>query len=100
MSRYRVIVTEDAANDFREAYDYLVPRSPRAAQGLAQVVAAALEALCDDAHLFAVWNGPHRRFPLAQFPYGLLYVLRGDEVIVVALAHPKRDPRTWSRRRP
>ena len=44
MSRYRVIVTEDAANDFREAFDYLVPRSPRAAQGLTQRVAAALKA--------------------------------------------------------
>jgi toxin ParE1/3/4 len=100
MSRYRVIVTEDAANDFREAFDYLAPRSPGAARELARLLAEALESLRDEAHQFAVWNSPHRRLPLKRFPYGLLYVLRDDEVVVTALAHSRRDPKTWTRRTP
>jgi len=34
-----------------------------------------------------------RRCLLARFPYGLLYGLDGDTVVVVAIAHLHREPR-------
>ena len=39
-----------------------------------------------------------RRCLLARFPYGLLYGLDGDTVVVVAIAHLHREPRYWSDR--
>lgn len=39
-----------------------------------------------------------RRCMLVRFPYGLVYGLDGDTVVVVAVAHLHREPRYWSDR--
>lgn len=39
-----------------------------------------------------------RRCLLARFPYGLVYSLEGDMVVVVAVAHLHREPRYWADR--
>jgi toxin ParE2 len=39
-----------------------------------------------------------RRCLLSRFPYGLVYGLDGDTVIVVAVANLHREPRYWSDR--
>lgn len=36
-----------------------------------------------------------RRGLLARFPYGVIYGLEGDIIIVVAVAHLHREPRYW-----
>ena len=39
-----------------------------------------------------------RRCLLARFPYGLIYGLEGDTIVVIALAHLHRKPRYWADR--
>ncbi|MBF0558683.1 MAG: type II toxin-antitoxin system RelE/ParE family toxin [Nitrospirae bacterium] len=39
-----------------------------------------------------------RRCLLARFPYGLIYGLDGDTLVVVAVAHLHRSPRYWADR--
>jgi plasmid stabilization system protein ParE len=36
-----------------------------------------------------------RRCRLARFPYGIIYGLDGDALVVVAVAHLHRRPRYW-----
>ena len=36
----------------------------------------------------------HRRL-IRQFPFALLYRIQGDEVIILAVMHLKRNPRYW-----
>ena len=35
---------------------------------------------------------------MARFPYGLIYGLEKDKIIVVAVAHLHRNPRHWADR--
>jgi plasmid stabilization system protein ParE len=43
--------------------------------------------------------GPNaRRCLTRRFPYGVIYALEGDEVIVIAVAHTHRDPSYWKDR--
>ncbi len=42
---------------------------------------------------------PYRRKILADFPYGQIFRLDGDTAVIVAVAHLKRRPRYWKRRR-
>jgi plasmid stabilization system protein ParE len=39
-----------------------------------------------------------RRCLLARFPYGVIYGLEGDKIIIVAVAHLHRQPRYWADR--
>jgi plasmid stabilization system protein ParE len=39
-----------------------------------------------------------RRCIMARFPYGLIYGLEKDKIIVVAVAHLHRNPRYWADR--
>jgi plasmid stabilization system protein ParE len=41
-----------------------------------------------------------RRRVLANFPYSVVYEVTGDDVFVLAVAHFKRKPYYWARRRP
>lgn len=36
-----------------------------------------------------------RRCLLARFPYGLIYGIDGDTIVVIAVAHLHREPRYW-----
>jgi len=39
-----------------------------------------------------------REFPLARFPFQLIYLLRRDELVIVAIAHNRRRPFYWNSR--
>jgi plasmid stabilization system protein ParE len=39
-----------------------------------------------------------RRGLLARFPYGIIFGLDGDTLVVVAVAHLHREPRYWADR--
>jgi plasmid stabilization system protein ParE len=39
-----------------------------------------------------------RRCIMARFPYGLIYGLDKDKIIIVAVAHLHRNPRYWADR--
>jgi plasmid stabilization system protein ParE len=36
-----------------------------------------------------------RRCLLSRFPYGIIYGIDGDTIVVVAIAHLHREPRYW-----
>ena len=39
-----------------------------------------------------------RRYLLRQFPYGVIYAVRDNEIVVVAIAHQHRKPDYWKNR--
>lgn len=39
-----------------------------------------------------------RRVPVARFPYFVAYLVVGEDVVVLAVAHERRRPQYWSER--
>jgi plasmid stabilization system protein ParE len=39
-----------------------------------------------------------RRFRLSRFPYGIVYQVHDDRILIVAIAHLHRKPGYWKRR--
>ena len=69
--------------------------------GLAFIVEfeRALEVLRENPNLGAPWRDMMQRFPLRRFPYSVLFVVKGTELRVMALAHQRRRPGSWSVRK-
>jgi plasmid stabilization system protein ParE len=38
---------------------------------------------------------PVRRFILDRFPYKMLYIIRAEQIVVIAVAHQHRQPDYW-----
>jgi plasmid stabilization system protein ParE len=47
----------------------------------------------------AVFRGTRRRYALRRFPYSVFYQVASDEIRVVAVAHHRRRPSYWARRK-
>jgi hypothetical protein len=41
----------------------------------------------------------HRRYVVKRFPFSVLYRFNESEVVIVAVAHHKRHPAFWGKRR-
>jgi hypothetical protein len=59
---------------------------------------AAAWRIADQPRAWQVERGLVRRCLLSKFPYKLLYTIRGDEAVVLAVAHLHRDPDYWLER--
>jgi plasmid stabilization system protein ParE len=49
--------------------------------------------------LGAIFRGNCRRYFLRKFPYSVIYQITQDELRVLALAHQRRRPSYWSKRK-
>lgn len=63
-------------------------------------VAVALQSIPANPQSFAKWEsyrGPHdiRRAAMSRFPYGVIFLCREEECLVVAIAHARRHPLYW-----
>ena len=41
----------------------------------------------------------HRRFPLQRFPFGLIFRVDGEILQIIAVAHRRRRPSYWRKRK-
>ncbi len=58
----------------------------------------ALKRLLANPGAYALVYRDRRRALLDRFPYGLVYRVIDDQVVVVAVVHAKRSPRVWRSR--
>jgi len=53
-----------------------------------------------DPERYPAYEDPIRQFVLRRFPYSILYAELADRIWLVAVAHHKRRPGYWKRRKP
>ena len=87
-----------AAQEAEEAYDWYAARNPAAAHGFREELRRAVEAVAENPGTWPRYRNRARRYVFPRFPFNLVYVLRGDEVEVVAVAHGRRRPGYWRSR--
>jgi len=62
------------------------------------VISAAISLLRENPELGAPHRAGTRRFVLPRFSYSIVYLDEPDFVLVVAVAHHRREPGYWSDR--
>lgn len=79
-------------------------REPGLGEKLVDAVRRALQRIVDDPESHpketsARWRRNIRRCPIAVFPYQVIFEIRSTELVVLAVAHAKRRPGYWNRRK-
>jgi toxin ParE2 len=78
-----------------EAVRYYDSQVPTLGAAFLREVRRAAEAIADYPEAAAIVRGRTRRRLLRRFPYGLLYRIDPQEIVVVAIMHLRREPGYW-----
>ena len=87
--------TDQAAAELRQAKVFLEDQRVGLGDVFAEVVAFALEQI---AAAPAAWPSASRRarhYLIRRFRYAVVYQIRGDEIVILAIAHTSRRPGYW-----
>ena len=94
----RLGIVSVAEQEFAEAVDYYNHQRAGLGFELAAEVAAAFERIIQYPNAWVPFSATTRRCQIHRFPYGVLYYIHEDEIVVMATMHLARDPNRWQER--
>jgi plasmid stabilization system protein ParE len=95
----RLVVRPAAANDLRSAYRWYEEQQPGLGEDLLEEVQTVIERMLLLPRAYPIVHRETRRALVRRFPYGVFFRTNEDAVIVVAVYHLRRNPRSWQQRR-
>jgi toxin ParE1/3/4 len=96
-----VILHAEAEAELREALDYYERQRAGLGGEFRREFEAAVQRVRENPQAYAAEDEAAARYcPLLRFPYTLVYVELDDRIWVAAVAHQRRRPHYWVRRRP
>ncbi|MBI1746874.1 MAG: type II toxin-antitoxin system RelE/ParE family toxin [Acidobacteria bacterium] len=87
-----------AEQEFAETVDYYNEQCPGLGYEFAAEVKNTLERIVSFPDAWPSFSGRTRRCMISRFPYGILYQVRQDLILVAAMMHLRRDPNSWQGR--
>lgn len=90
---------EEAEAELTEAARYYESQSPGLGTAFLLAVEESTAKILINPQAFPPVSIEVRRKLLERFPYGVLYVIEPDRIRILAVAHLKRRPGYWRRRR-
>lgn len=87
-----------AIRDLRKAFDYYEAERNGLGSQFAQCVAEAVDRLCTNPRAWQRIGRRIRRCLPNRFPYGVLYAIKRDAIVIVAVMDLRRHPDTWRHR--
>lgn len=96
----RLVLHPDAVAEATAAGDWYDAQRPGLGLDFVSELERAFEMILENPETWPTWPGlpsklAVRRFLLARFPFALAYMVRADEVVVLAVAHASRRPGYW-----
>lgn len=87
-----------ARRELTEAVAYYDRISRRLGDDFVDEVENAINRILSFPEAWPTLSAETRRCRMKRFPYGLVYQIRGDEVVIVAVMHLHRKPNCWEDR--
>lgn len=88
----------EALEEYREAAVYYAERDPGLALRFIEAVEEAIQKILEAPTRWRVIDEDVRRCLTRIFPYGVLYTLEQDFILIVAVMHCSREPGYWRQR--
>ncbi len=89
---------EDAEVELTEAALWYETKEPGLGKRLRNEVARVISRIGEDPLLWREYPGGYRRVNCPVFPYYIAYFIRGDKILIAAVAHGHRRPEYWKSR--
>lgn len=94
----KIRVLSCAEQEFAETVDYYNEQCPGLGYEFAAEVKNTFDRIKSFPEAWPLISSRSRRCIINRFPYGVLYQVRQDFILVSAIMHLKRDPKTWQER--
>lgn len=95
-----IIIRPAAEADLAAACGWYDQQRPGLGDRFLDAAAVAARFIAEHPEAYQVIHRGTRRAPLHGFPFGLLYRIQPDVIVVVGVFHARRDPKFWRRRLP
>lgn len=99
MAARRIRLHPEAELDLLEGAAFCLARSEVAAERFVGDVESALSLISEAPGRWPLYRAGSRRFVMSAFPYSIIYRAIETQIQVFAVAHAKRRPLYWTRRR-
>jgi toxin ParE1/3/4 len=87
-----------AREELNEAASFYEARVPGLGAAFLDDVDRSIEILGESPRIGAAAGRTFRKLLVRRFPYSIIYALRGEEIVIVAVAHQRKRPGYWRRR--
>lgn len=98
MSRRKIEIHTEAAEEGRIAYLWYRERNPKAAAAFLAELDRALDRISENPERWPKYVEDTRRFMLRRFPFFIVFCQGKETVQILAIAHGKRRPGYWKDR--
>ena len=88
----------EAEWDMEDVCSWYERRSEGLGTAFLQSVQNVLDTIERHPRMYPVARDEVRRAEVARFPYGIIYVVEGDIILVIGVFHNSRDPSQWRAR--
>ncbi len=88
----------EASAEYLAAVDYYEQRKPGLGARFTLEVEAAIERILESPTRWPIFEADIRRCLTHTFPYGLLYSVDADSIMILAVMHCSRNPGYWKHR--
>ena len=93
-----IFIRPEAEQDMREAYSWYEAQMPGLGANFLLHVDAAFRSVQRYPLQYPVIYRNARRCLVRRFPYSIIYVVEDKRIVVLAVFHAKRDPKSWQTR--
>jgi toxin ParE1/3/4 len=90
-----LLVRDEARRELIEARDYYDEQRPGHGERFVDAVEHEFALLLEFENIGKPVGSGIRRRTLSDWPYGIFYRIRGDDLIIIAIAHHRRRPGYW-----
>jgi toxin ParE1/3/4 len=95
---YKLSIRKEAEADIAEAYQYYEDCRPNLGSTFMLCIDEALSIIERNPRQYRVVGKEIRRALVKRFTYGIFYTLNGNEIVILATAHGRRNPTHWQSR--
>jgi toxin ParE1/3/4 len=88
----------EALEEYESAADYYAERDPELQLRFIESIENSIERILEAPTRWRVIDDDVRRCLAQVFPYGVLYTIEADFILIVAVMHFSREPGYWKQR--